>query len=72
MTRYIRGAIIRYHVSNKGTKLYGWVVQGVPLQRALRPGQTEKILINLFRRGKFVAASTYRGRPVVRRIITIY
>jgi hypothetical protein len=68
---YVRGAIIRYHVTNKGSKPYGWVVQGVPLPKALRPGQTSKILINWWRRGKFVAASTSRGKLVVKRIITI-
>ena len=71
-TRYVRGAIIRYHVLNKGTKPYGWVVQGVKLPKTLRPGQTSQILINWWRRGTFLAASTSRGKLVVKQRIEIY
>lgn len=70
--KYLRGAIIRYHVTNKGSKPYGWVVQGVKLPKTLRPGQTGKILINWWRRGTFLAASTSRGKLVVKRTIEIY
>jgi hypothetical protein len=70
--KYVRGAVIRYAVRNKGTRPYRFVIFGSST-RALRPGQLENVLINWNYRGRFAYKTTYRGRNTgLKGFITIY
>jgi hypothetical protein len=70
--RYVRGAVIRYAVRNKGTRPYRFIIFGAST-RALRPGQGENVLVNWNYRGRFLYKTTHRGRNTgLKGFITIY
>jgi hypothetical protein len=70
--RYVRGAVIRYAVRNKGTRPYRFIIVGART-RVLRPGKGENVLINWNYRGRFLYKTTYRGRNTgLKGFITIY
>lgn len=50
--RYVRGAIIRYHVRNRGTRPYRFLIAGLTTE-AIRPGREATILVNWNYRGRF-------------------
>ena len=70
--KYVRGAVIRYAVRNKGTRPYRFIIVGIRT-RVLRPGKGENVLINWNYRGRFLYKTTYRGRNTgLKGFITIF
>jgi hypothetical protein len=70
--RYVRGAVIRYHIRNRGTKPYSFRMwhdkTGV-----IRPRRTDSLFINWNYRGKYRYETLYRGKPTgVKGFITIF
>jgi hypothetical protein len=63
VTRYPRGALIRYEFINKGTKSYAvriWATETV----AIKPGRTEARLVNWAYRGDYTYARIYKGHQI--------
>ena len=70
--KYVRGAVIRYVVRNKGTRPYRFIIVGIGT-RVLRPGKGQNVLINWNYRGRFLYKTTYRGRNTgLKGFITIF
>jgi hypothetical protein len=71
VTRYPRGALIRYEFINKGTKPYAvrmWAADTV----VIKPGRTDMMLVNWAYRGDYTYARIYKGhqiRPIGKVII---
>ena len=71
VTRYPRGALIRYEFVNKGTKPYAvrmWATETV----VIKPGRKEIRLVNWAYRGEYTYARIYKGheiRPIGKVII---
>ena len=60
--RYPRGALIRYEITNKGTKAYAlkiWQTTTV----AIKPGGHDSVLLNWAFRGAFVYETLSKGKP---------
>lgn len=63
VTRYPRGALIRYEFINKGTKPYAvriWATETV----VIKPGRTETRLVNWAYRGEYTYARIYKGHQI--------
>jgi hypothetical protein len=70
--RYVRGAVIRYRIVNRGTKPYSFRMwhqkTGV-----IRPRRMDSLFINWNYRGKYRYETLYRGKPTgVKGFITIF
>jgi hypothetical protein len=63
VTRYPRGAIIRYAITNKGKRPYAWRVWGADTP-VMKPGGHESILVNWHYRGTYSYELLFRGKPV--------
>lgn len=62
VARYPRGAIIRYVVTNKGSKPYVFKVWGTATG-PIKPGGRDSLLVNWNYRGTYTYLTLYRGRP---------
>ena len=60
--RYLRGAVIRYAVFNRGTKPYAFEVWG-NATAPIAPGRKDTILVNWNTRGRFLYRTLYKKRP---------
>jgi hypothetical protein len=63
VTRYPRGALIRYEFINKGTKPYAvhiWATRTV----VIKPGRMEVRLVNWAYRGEYTYARVYKGHQI--------
>jgi hypothetical protein len=71
VTRYPRGALIRYEFINKGTKPYAVHMWGVT-SIVIKPGKKTSMLVNWAYRGDYTYARIYKGhqiRPIGKVII---
>lgn len=57
--RYARGAIIRYYVTNRGTRPYRFVIVGVSTD-PIPPRRTHRVLVNWNYRGRYVYKTQVR------------
>lgn len=60
--RYPRGALIRYEITNKGTKAYAFKIWQTTTA-VIKPGGHDSVLLNWGFRGTFVYESLYKGKP---------
>ncbi|HEX4679696.1 MAG TPA: hypothetical protein VH210_10900 [Gaiellaceae bacterium] len=63
VTRYPRGALIRYEFVNKGTKPYAvriWATETL----VMKPGRKDASLINWAYRGDYTYARIYKGHQI--------
>ncbi|MDX6426433.1 MAG: hypothetical protein QOD52_1838 [Gaiellaceae bacterium] len=63
VTRYPRGALIRYEFTNKGTKPYAvriWASSTL----VMKPGQKQARLVNWAYRGDYTYARIYKGHQI--------
>ncbi len=63
VTRYPRGALIRYEFINKGTKPYAvrmWAASTI----VLKPGRKASMLVNWAYRGDYTYARIYKGHQI--------
>jgi hypothetical protein len=63
VTRYPRGALIRYEFINKGTKPYAVRMWGTTTT-AIKPGRMEIRLVNWAYRGEYTYARIYKGHQI--------
>jgi hypothetical protein len=63
VSRYPRGALIRYEFTNKGTKPYAVHIWGSETL-VMKPGRTESRLINWAYRGEYTYARVYKGHQI--------
>jgi hypothetical protein len=63
VTRYPRGALIRYEFINKGTKPYAVRMRGTTTT-AIKPGRMEIRLVNWAYRGEYTYARIYKGHQI--------
>jgi hypothetical protein len=70
VTRYPRGALIRFSVRNKGTKTYALRIWGEDTD-PIPPGGKGSILVNWTTRGKYTYMRVYRHKaiPPVRLVV---
>jgi len=61
--RYPRGAIIRYDVTNNGTRAYALKVWDT-VTRVMKPGGHDSFLVNWNYRGRYVYRTLFRGKPL--------
>ncbi len=59
--RYPRGALIRYEITNKGTKPYALKIWATTTT-AIKPGGHDSVLLNWGFRGTFVYETLYKGK----------
>jgi hypothetical protein len=62
VSRLPRGAVIRYEITNKGTKPYVLRIWHTT-SRVMRPGGHDSFLINWNYRGRYLYLTLLRGRP---------
>jgi hypothetical protein len=63
VTRYPRGALIRYEFTNKGTKPYAvriWASDTL----VMKPGRKQSTLVNWAYRGDYTYARIYKGHQI--------
>ena len=60
--RYLRGAVIRYAVYNRGTRPYAFEIWG-NATTPVAPGKKDTILVNWNTRGKFLYRTLYKHKP---------
>jgi hypothetical protein len=60
--RYPRGALIRYDVTNRGTRAYALEIWGSKTT-VMRPARRASLLINWNYRGTYVYQLLYKGKP---------
>jgi hypothetical protein len=63
VTRYPRGALIRYEFVNKGTKPYAVRMWGTTTT-VIKPGRMEIRLVNWAYRGDYTYARIYKGHQI--------
>jgi hypothetical protein len=63
VTRYPRGALIRYEFVNKGTKPYA-VRMWAETTSVLKPGRKASMLVNWGYRGDYTYARIYKGHQI--------